>query len=75
MAHRVKLRLHTNIVESKDVEIEVHESSSGKLGTLLISKGNIEWQPARKSIKKYRFPWRKFAALMVSEGKPARMKR
>jgi hypothetical protein len=74
MAHEVKLRLHTKVVASKDVEIEVHESS-GKLGTLLISKGNIEWQPAWKSVKKHRLPWAKFAELMEREGKPARAKR
>jgi hypothetical protein len=74
MAHKVKLRLHTNVVASKDVEIEVHESS-GKLGTLLISKGNIEWLPAWKSIKKHRLRWVKFAELMEREGKPTRAKR
>jgi hypothetical protein len=34
-AHEVKLTRHTKIVESKDVEITVHEK--GKLGTLLVS--------------------------------------
>jgi len=34
------------VVASKDVEIAVTESASGKLGTLLVSQGNIEWQPA-----------------------------
>jgi hypothetical protein len=61
-------------VAHKDVEIVVHESS-GKLGTLLISKGNIEWQPSRKSVKKHRLSWEKFAQLMEHEGKPARAKR
>jgi len=42
MAHQVKLRLNTNVVASKDVEIAVTKSASGKLGTLLISQGNIE---------------------------------
>ena len=74
MAHEVKLRLHTKVVASKDVEIEVHESS-GKLGTLLISKGNIEWQPAWKSVNKRRMSWATFAKLMEREGKPARAKR
>jgi hypothetical protein len=68
MAHEVRLKLSTNVVAHKDVEVEVHESS-GKLGTLLISKGNIEWRPARKSKKKHRLSWAKFAALMEGEGK------
>jgi hypothetical protein len=74
MAHEVKLRLHTKVVASKDVEIEVRESS-GKLGTLLISKGNIEWKPAWKSVKKHRLTWTKFAALMQGAGKAVRVKR
>ena len=71
MAHEVKLRLHTKVVASKDMEIEVRESS-GKLGTLLISKGNVEWRPAWKSVKKHRLSWKKFAALMENEGKPVK---
>jgi hypothetical protein len=74
MAHEVKLRLHTKVVGSKDVEIAVKDSS-GKLGTLLISKGNIEWRPAWKSVKKHRLTWDKFAALMQGEGKTVRAKR
>lgn len=73
MAHEVKLKLHTNVVASKDVEISVRDSS-GKLGTLLISKGNIEWRPAWKSKKKHRFTWAQFAARM-EEGKPVKSKR
>jgi hypothetical protein len=74
MAHEVKLRVHTKVVGSKDVEIVVRESS-GKLGTLLISKGNIEWRPAWKSVRKHRLSWAKFADLMRGEGKPVRARR
>lgn len=73
MAHEVKLKLHTNVVGYKDIEISVRESS-GKLGTLLISKGNIEWRPAWKSVKKHRFTWSQFAERML-EGKAVRAKR
>lgn len=74
MAHEVKLTLHSKLVASKDVEIAVRQSS-GKLGTLLISKGNIEWQPAWKSVRRHRLTWTKFAELMKDEGKPVRAKR
>ena len=73
MAHEVKLKLNTNVVAYKDVEISVRDSS-GKLGTLLISKGNVEWLPAGKSVKKHRFTWAQFAERM-QEGKTVRAKR
>jgi len=72
MAHQVKVKLNTNVVGHKDVEIAVSDSS-GKLGTLLISKGNIEWLPAWKSVKKHRFSWTRFAEIM-QEGKTVRAK-
>jgi hypothetical protein len=73
MAHEVLLDINTKFVLHKDVKIEV-SNSSGKLGTLLVSKGNIEWLPASKSVNKHRLSWDKFASLMVEQGKPARAK-
>ena len=72
MAHEVRLKLNTNVVAYKDVEVSVR-GASGKLGTLLISKGNIEWRPAWKFVRKYRFTWEKFAERM-QEGKRVRAK-
>lgn len=75
MAHTVSLEIpSTRTVLHKDIKFEIR-SSTGKLGTLLVSKGNIEWLPSPKSIKKSRLSWRQFAALMVSKGKPARVKK
>lgn len=74
MAHQVRIKLHTNVVAYKDVEIAVRDTT-GKLGTILVSKGNIEWQPARKSVKKHRLSWAKFADLMEGKGKPVKAKR
>lgn len=73
MAHEVKLDINTKFVLHKDVLVEV-SNSKGKLGTLMISKGNIEWLPSRKSVNKHRLSWDKFAALMQQQGKPARAK-
>ncbi len=73
MAHDVKLNLNTSIVLHKDVAIDV-STSAGKLGTLLVSKGNIEWMPSKKVKKKHRLSWTKFAELMEAEGKPAMAK-
>lgn len=73
VAHKVKLNFNTNVVSHKDVSIEV-SSSGGKLGTLLVSKGNIEWLPSPKSVRKHRLSWAKFAQLMQEQGRPARAK-
>ncbi len=41
MAHEVRARIDAKVVAHKDLEIVV-KSNGSKLGTLLISKGNIE---------------------------------
>ena len=72
MAHSVSLEIpSTRTVLHKDIKFEVR-GSSGKLGTLLVSKGNIEWLPSPKSIKKQRLSWKQFAKGMAEYGKPAR---
>lgn len=73
MAHEVFLSLDEKIVLHKDVEVEV-KADGAKLGTLLISKGNIEWLPVGNSVNKHRLSWKKFAALMEAQGKPAKVK-
>jgi len=75
MAHQVSIEIpSTRTVLHKDIKFEVR-GSTGKIGTLLISKGNIEWLASPKSIKKRRLSWRQFAAVMALEGKPARAAR
>jgi hypothetical protein len=72
MAHEVTLDIATKFVLHKDVKIEV-KTSEGKLGELLVSKGNIEWVPAGNSVNKRRLSWTRFAQLMELEGKPVRV--
>lgn len=72
MAHEVSITLHQKIVLHKDVEVEVKADGS-KLGTILISKGNIEWVPAGNSVNKHRLTWKRFAELMEAEGTLARI--
>jgi hypothetical protein len=74
MAHEVRLNLNTNFVLHKDVLVDV-STNEGKLGTLMISKGNIEWMPSYKSVKKHRLSWTKFAEMMEQQGKLARVKK
>lgn len=71
MAHEVRAKIDTKVVAHKDLEISVKDSA-GKLGTLLISKGNIEWVPARASVKKKRLSWARFAKVMEQEGRTVR---
>ena len=72
MAHEVTLSINSKFVLHKDVEIEVKTDGS-KLGTLLVSKGNIEWLPSGNSVNKHRMTWRKFAALMENQGTPVKV--
>jgi len=65
--------LSTKFVLHKDVELEIKKDGR-KLGTALISKGNIEWVPAKNSVNKKRLSWAKFAELMESEGKDVKIK-
>ena len=73
MSHEVRVKLNTAVVAHKDVEIVVR-TDDGKLGTLLISKGNIEWLPKGNSVNKRRLSWAKFAEFMEEYGRPAKAK-
>lgn len=73
MAHEVRVKIDTAVVAHKDFEVVVR-NDDGKLGTLLISKGNVEWLPKGNSVNKRRLSWVKFAALMEEHGKPAKAK-
>ena len=71
VAHEVTVKFHRVVIEHKDLEIVVKDNGS-KLGTLLISKGNIEWRPVWKSVRKHRLSWAKFAELMQRRGRRVR---
>lgn len=71
MAHEVRVKIDTAVVAHKDYEVVV-KSDSGKIGTLLISKGNIEWLPKGNSVNKKRLSWAKFAKFMDENGEPVK---
>lgn len=73
MAHKVLMELNEKVVLHKDIKIEVRKDDV-KLGTVLVSKGNIEWLPANNSVNKHRLTWVKFAELMENYGKNAKAK-
>lgn len=72
MAHEVTLDISTKFVLHKDVKIDVKKDGR-KLGTALVSKGNIEWVPAGNSVNKKRLSWVKFAELMEGHGRDVRI--
>ena len=73
MAHEVHAKIHTAVVVNKDLEIVI-KTDNEKVGTLLISKGNVEWLPKGNYINKRRLSWKKFAAFMEEYGRPVRAK-
>ena len=68
MAHEVRVKIDTAVAAYKDYEVMVKRDSK-KVGTLLISKGNIEWLPKGNSVNKKRLSWDKFANFMDKYGK------
>ncbi len=72
MAHEVRIRIDTAIARHKDFEIIV-KGTDGKIGTILVSKGNIEWRPSGYTVNKFRLTWTKFAELMEKNGKSVKV--
>lgn len=73
MAHDVRVKLSTAVVRNKDFEVIV-KTDSGKLGTLLISKGNLEWLPKGNYVNRRQLTWTQFAALMDERGKKRKVR-
>jgi hypothetical protein len=73
MAQEIRFKIDTAVVAHKDFEIVVR-TDKGKLATLLISRGNVEWLQMVNPLKKKRLSWVKFAEFMEDLGKPAKAK-
>jgi hypothetical protein len=57
------------LVAVGNVDVEIPVKADGRaLGRLRISKGGVDWTPARKQ-KPYRMTWEQFARVMSDEGK------
>ena len=67
------MNINDKLVLHKDIEIEVRKDGK-KLGTALVSKGNIEWLPAGNSVNKFRMSWENFAKTMETEGRQVKAK-
>ncbi|WP_322050171.1 hypothetical protein [Paraburkholderia bannensis] len=78
MAHEVSAKLHTKALSHKDLEIEIKTidgEKTSRLGTLLISKGNIEWLPKGNSVNKKRLTWVQFASLIEDQGRTVKVRK
>ena len=73
MVHEVRLRIDTAVVTYRDFKVFVR-TGDGKLGTLLISKGNIEWLPKGNWVNKRRMSWEVFAERMEQYGRHVKAK-
>lgn len=72
MAHEVTATLHSKVITNKDLEIEIRtivDGKSSKLGTLLISRGNLDWLAKGNSVTKKRLSWTQLAELLETHGK------
>ena len=68
--HQINLKIPKAIeVVNKDIEVVVYEDDK-RLGTLRISKGSIDWTPAKGQARHMR--WSAFAELMKPR-KPGRV--
>lgn len=66
--HEIRMKIPNNVeVKNKNVEFDVFRDGE-KLGTLLVSKGSIEWLPAyAKSESGRPLGWERFAQVMKEE--------
>jgi hypothetical protein len=65
--HEVHMRLPKEQVVGTDIEFSIKRNGS-KLGELHISKGNVEWWPARNKSRKKRIGWQELADLFEQFG-------
>ncbi|MFT6735753.1 MAG: hypothetical protein ACJAS9_003967 [Polaribacter sp.] len=72
MANQVKINIKASVeVTHTDFEVVV-KNNDGKLGTLLISKRNIEWMPKGNYVNKLRLSWSRFSDFMEENRRPAK---
>jgi hypothetical protein len=70
--HEVSFEIPQKLVLANDIVFEI-KSNGLKLGSVLISKANIEWVPVNNSVTKHQLTWETFASLMQTQGNVARM--
>jgi len=72
MSHEVTLQLKPIQVKNRDVEVSIKKKGK-KIGSILISKGNVVWMPSGKQVRGYQLTWDELQNLMRDEGKEVRV--
>jgi hypothetical protein len=67
MAHTVTFNVPRRTLGREDIEFVV-EKDGVRFGTLLVSKGAVEWRPANKVYRR-RLRWGRFDQLMREAGR------
>ncbi len=67
MAHTVTFNLPKRTLGREDIEFVV-EKDGVRFGTLLVSKGAVEWRPSNKVYRR-RLRWTRFDQLMREAGR------
>ncbi len=62
--HRITFDIPAQIMGNVDITCHPSSDVGGKIGTLKLSKGTVDWTPAHKSVNFRRFSWEKFAELL-----------
>jgi hypothetical protein len=70
MAHDVIFNVPNRKLGKEDIRFDVHDDE-GKVGTLLVSKGGVDWRPAHGKLA-YRVRWERFGEIMTREIKGQR---
>ena len=65
--HRIEIKLPAKAILNTDVSFEGWGDGS-KLGELRISKGSIDWSPARRR-SAIKLSWERFAALVEAQAR------
>lgn len=72
MAHKVSFTLPTRELGREDIEFVVMQVGEGgeakRFGTLLVSKGAVEWRPTNKVYRR-KLNWTRFDQLMRESGR------
>ena len=68
MAHKVTFSVPERSLGREDIEFVVMRDGA-RFGTLLVSKGAVEWRPTNKVYRR-KLSWSKFDQLMRTIGRP-----
>ena len=64
MAHKVIFNVPNRELGKEDIRFDVFDEEDGKIGSLLVSKGGIDWRPAHGK-KAYRARWVRFGEILT----------